>query len=383
MAGERNSRRRWLSLLGLFVVVAVVGGLASFWHLSIGQWRETTDNAYVAGNLVPVTARLEGTVVWIGADENQHVEAGQLLLRLDDSNELRQLQVVEQELALAVREVRALREQVRSQAAQVRQREVTHQLAADEYARRKKLAAVAMVSDEELDAARTRAEEARISLDLSRSALEKARLLSGTMPVQKHPQVQLASARFHQAHLALAKTRIVAPVAGQVASRRVQVGQRVLPGTELMNIVQQDALWVEANFKETQLEHLRPGQAVKLTSDIYGTDEHMAGRVSGVSPATGAIFSILPPQNATGNWIKIVQRVPVRIAIEASQQSPWPLPLGASLAVEVDTHERSGPMLSILDQSSPAIDASFLIPETTEVEKRIAKIIALNMQPDI
>jgi len=382
MNEQPNRRRRWITLLLMVLLLAGAATLASQWYLKVGQWRESTDNAYITGNLVPVSTRLAGTVVWIGTDENHYVEAGQLILRLEDSDERNEVQVLEQQLALAARTVSALREQDRSHATEVSQRQVTHELAGEEYKRRKKLADIAMVSDEELDAARTRSEETRIALDIAHSALAKSRLLSGDMSIDQHPRVKLAAARLRAAHLDLAKTRIVAPVDSHVARRSVQLGQRVLPGEELMSLAQLEAVWVEANFKENQLTHLHQGQPVTMTTDYYGEEQVFTGRLSGISPGTGAVFSLLPPQNATGNWIKIVQRVPVRIELDPGAVHDFPLPLGASLSVSVDTSKRDGPRLTRHTQVGTVAEVAQQMYESAELEATIAQIIADNLDGD-
>ena len=372
-------RRRLISLTLLTLLLVGVTAASGRWYLHTGQWREATDNAYIAGNLIPISTRLAGTVVWVGTEENHYVEAGQVILRLDDSDERNQVQVLEQELALAARTVAALRKQDERYATEVSQRQVTHQRADEEHQRRISLAEISMVSQEELDAARTRSEETRIAWEIARSALDRSRQLSGDMPIEQHPTVMLAAARLRAAHLELDKTRIVSPVSGHIARRSVQLGQRVAPGDELMSLAQLNSVWVEANFKETQLTHVYPGQPVHMTSDLYGEDYVYTGAIVSLGSGTGAAFSLLPPQNATGNWIKIVQRVPVRIALSADSLRDHPLPIGASLAVEVDTHQRDADKLSHDSQAYTAVEAPLLADPGHTFEDSIARIIADNL----
>jgi membrane fusion protein (multidrug efflux system) len=379
MTATLNNRRRLLSLGLVILVLTAAAMLVGRWYVNEGQWRESTDNAYIAGNLVPLSTRLAGTVIWIGAEENQYIDAGQVILRLENSDERNQVEILEQELALATRAVAALREQDRRRATEVDQREVTLQLANEEHQRRLKLAEVSMVSVEELDAARTRSEETRISRDIARSALTRSRLLSGHMPIEQHPSVKLAAAKLRAAHLDLGKTEIVAPVSGLLAVRSVQLGQHVSPGEKLMSLVQLESVWVEANFKETQLTHLYQNQAVTLTSDLYGDELVFTGVVSGIGSGTGALFSLLPPQNATGNWIKIVQRVPVRIELPAEQLQKYPLPLGASLSVVVNTSERTGAKLNLNSRQQTIFAMPQLAGSDEDVDKAISRIISENI----
>jgi len=374
-----NPRRRLLSLALTLLLITCIAIASGLWYLDTGRWRQTTDNAYIAGNLVPISTRLAGTVVWVGTEENHYVEAGQVILRLDDSDERNEVQVLEQELALAVRAVAALRKQDERYATEVSQRQVTHRRADEEHKRRISLAKISMVSQEELDAARTRAEEARISWKIALSALARSRQLSGDMPIEQHPEVKLAATRLRAAHLELNKTRIVAPLSGHIARRTVQLGQRVTPGDELMSLAQLSSVWVEANFKETQLTHIYPGQPVIMSSDLYGDEHEYSGVVVSLGAGTGAAFSLLPPQNATGNWIKIVQRVPVRITFSDDSLRDHPLPIGASLAVDVNTRVRKGARLSEDNKDYTGVAAPLLVQPGDAVEESIARIIAENL----
>jgi len=199
------------------------------------------------------------------------------------------------------------------------------------------------------------------------------------MPIEQHPEVKLAATRLRAAHLELNKTRIVAPLSGHIARRTVQLGQRVTPGDELMSLAQLSSVWVEANFKETQLTHIYPGQPVIMSSDLYGDEHEYSGVVVSLGAGTGAAFSLLPPQNATGNWIKIVQRVPVRITFSDDSLRDHPLPIGASLAVDVNTRVRKGARLSEDNKDYTGVAAPLLVQPGDAVEESIARIIAENL----
>ena len=180
----------------------------------------------------------------------------------------------------------------------------------------------------------------------AREDLNVALAQTGGIEASRHPQVMRAVARVREAALALERTRITAPVNGVVARKGVQLGQRVNAGTPLLAIVELDDAWVDANFKEVQLQRMRIGQPVALTSDLYGDDVIYHGRIKGFSPGTGAAFALLPAQNASGNWIKIVQRVPVRIALDPQELAEHPLRVGLSMHAEVDLHDQGGPVLA-------------------------------------
>ncbi|MBK6582533.1 MAG: HlyD family efflux transporter periplasmic adaptor subunit [Gammaproteobacteria bacterium] len=367
--------RRRVTLILMFLVFALAGVAAGLWYWTVGQWRETTDNAYVTGNLVVVSAQVEGTVVSISTEENDVVATGSELLRLGDGDALQELQLRQQELALAVQEVVALRAQVARARAELALREVTKRLAQEEFQRRENLHRRKMLSDEELDTARTRAEETAGELDTARQVLSETNIRAGTGAIETQPLVMAAAARLRPAFRAWQKTHIVAPVDGEVARRRVQLGQRVEAGTPLFSIAERHHAWVEANFKESQLRNVRPGQPVDIRSDLYGDEYRLSGEVESIGTGTGAVFSLLPAQNATGNWIKIVQRVPVRIALTQDHDPDYPLPFGASLNVSIDTHERSGPRVALQRPTAPVAQTDVFDYPTDAAERMIAVII--------
>jgi len=371
-----NQRRLLISIILILAILA--GGGAAAWYFWQARWYETTENAYLTGNLVEVSAQIGGTVVWIGPEQNQKIHRGQELLRLTDGDERELLELRKHELALAVQDVLTLRAEVERLQAEQRLRAVTHDLAEDEHERRKRLFPKNMVSKEELDAARTREAETRVALETARLALEKARVRAGSQALPEHPAVMVAAARLRTAFRDWRKTQVLSPVDGEIARRRVQAGQRIAAGTPLFSIAQRHNAWIEANFKETELRHIRPGQPVAIRSDLYGREVILKGRVASIGTGTGAIFSLLPPQNATGNWIKIVQRVPVRIGLDQGFDREHPLPFGASLHIRVDTRDRSGPPLAVSQTSDPVADADIYDYQDEGADQLIAQIIASN-----
>ena len=373
---QPGRRKRFISFI--LVIAAIAGACAVSWNYWQGRWYESTDNAYLTGNLIEVSAQIGGTVVWIGREQNHAVHKGQEILRLADGDELQLLALRENELALAVQDVLTLRAEVNRLQAQQRLRVVTHDLAEDEFERRQRLFPKNMVSREELDAARTREAETKVGLETARLALVKAQVRAGTQPLIEHPMVMVAAARLRTAYRNWGKTRVIAPVDGEIARRRAQAGQRIAQGTPLFSIAERGNAWIEANFKETQLRHIRPGQPVEIRSDLYGDDAKLKGRVESIGIGTGSVFSLLPPQNATGNWIKIIQRVPVRISLEEGFDKAHPLPFGASLAVRVDTHNRSAPAMPVKPNSEAVADADIYGYQDEGAEELIARIIASN-----
>ena len=351
-ASPPANKRKSLLLMLLMIFLLVGGGFAWRW-LAVGQYRETTDNAYVGGNVVQITPRSAGTVVAIYADEMDPVHQGQALVTLEDSNARAVLDQAKAELAEAVRQVARLVAQSKQQRAAITQREKELALAEDTERRREVLARKKLAPEEEAQHAKISTEIAVANLEVARRELTTTETLIQNTPVERQPTVLSAETQLRSAYLQWERTRIPAPVSGYVAKCPVQLGQRVEPGDALMAVVPIDDLWVDANFKEDQLANLRLGQAVTLTADLYGDDVVFHGKVQGIAMGTGSAFALLPAQNASGNWIKIVQRVPVRIALDRNELRQHPLRLGLSMRVEVDTHDRSGAVLESA-QSTPS-----------------------------
>lgn len=341
-------RKRWLLIL---LVVVVLAGLASVaWEILYGRWHEDTDDAYVNGNVVQITPQITGTVVSIGADDGDLVQKGQVLVKFDPSDADIALQQAEANLARTVRQVRGLFSNVDGYKADVAAKKVALAKAEADFKRRQNLANDGAISQEELAHARDALDTARSSLTSSEQQLDTNRALVDDTVITSHPDVKAAAAKLRQAYLDDARAVIIAPVTGYVAKRTVQVGQRVQPGAALMAVIPLDQVWIDANFKETQLKHMRIGQPVEIRSDLYGSEVKYSGTVDSLGVGTGSAFSLLPAQNATGNWIKIVQRVPVRIRISPDELAKHPLRIGLSMDVNVNLHDQSGPALA---QQSP------------------------------
>lgn len=369
------ARRRGALLVLVVVLAAALGGWAWWWQ-TVGRFYEATENAYVAGNLVEVTPQVAGTVIAIGADDMQRVEAGQMLVRLDRADAEVALAQAEAGLARAVREARTLYANNLALAADVREREAELARAEEFLARRAPLARQGVVSREELETARTAVAAASAALAATRERLAANRVLTDKVKLEDQPSVLAAAARVREAWLALARAEIPAPVAGTVARRSVQIGQRVAPGARLMAVVPLGGVWVEANFKEAQLRDMRIGQPATVTADLYGARVEYRGRVAGFAAGTGGAFALLPPQNATGNWIKVVQRVPVRIELDPAQLREHPLRIGLSMRVAVEIRDTSGTQLAARAPAAPAFATSVLEVPAAGADARVRAIIA-------
>lgn len=328
-------RKRLLTILALiFLIAGTIWGVRWFLH---SRGHESTDDAYVAGNLVRATPRVAGSVVAVLADDTDFVKQGQVVVKLDDTDARLALAKAEADLGEIVRRISQTFEAHVQQAANLAVKQRTLEQAEADLVRREQAVAVDAISREEAEHARAARDKARSELDLARAQLAASKAEVGGTSVATHPAVKQAEARLREAWLALNRCEIRAPSDGQVAKRSVQIGQQVAPGMALMAIVPMTQLWVEANFKEDQLKGMHIGQPVQLVSDLYGSGTIFHGTVAGLSPGTGSVFSLLPAQNASGNWIKIVQRLPVRIALDSKELAEHPLRVGLSMKVEVET----------------------------------------------
>ncbi|WP_426235330.1 efflux RND transporter periplasmic adaptor subunit [Pseudomonas sp. TWP3-2] len=370
-----NPRKRKVMLLTLAVVVLLA--IAGVWayHEFIGRWNESTDDAYVNGNVVEITPLVTGTVVSIGADDGDLVHEGQVLINFDPNDAEVGLQSAQANLARTVRQVRGLYSNVDGMKAQVNAQQAEVQKAQDNFNRRKNLAAGGAISQEELSHARDDLTSAQNALANARQQLKTTSALVDDTVVSSHPDVMSAAAQLRQAYLTNARSTLIAPVTGYVAKRTVQLGQRVQPGTALMAVIPLDQLWIDANFKETQLRDMRIGQPVDIESDIYGSDVKFTGTIDSLGAGTGSAFALLPAQNATGNWIKIVQRVPVRIHVNAEELAKHPLRVGLSTTVEVNLHDQSGPVLAQQPPQKASFSTNVYDRQLAEADAMIAQLI--------
>jgi membrane fusion protein (multidrug efflux system) len=389
-----NPKRR-TALTAIAVAVLVIGGGYGAWYWINGRHSETTDNAYVQANVVQITAQAGGTVLAINADDTQYVKAGQQLVKLDTADARVALDQAEAQLAQTVRETRVLfannstlQAQIDARQADVARTGADLARAQDDVTRREPLVRSGAVGKEEFDHAaaqlaayKSQYAAAKSALDAAREQLASNQSQTEGTTVAEHPNVLRAAARVREAWIAMQRTEVPAPVSGIVARRSVQVGQRVQAGVPLMAVVPLDNAWVDANFKEGQLQRLRIGQPATLEADVYGKHVVYHGKVEGLGAGTGAAFSLLPAQNATGNWIKVVQRVPVRIALDKGEIAKNPLRVGLSMEVTVDVADQNG--LTLAD--TPRAPAQGAVASTAvfdgvqrDADAEVARIVAAN-----
>ncbi len=374
-----GGRARIMAIIAALFIVAAVA-YTSYWFLVVRHHEETED-AYVQVNVVQVTPQVQGTVSQILVEDTDSVQAGQPLLTFDNADADLAVNQAEAQLAQTVREVRTLYSTYAQSEASVALRVAELARAQDDYTRRQQIKTSGAVSSEELRHAELAVGVAQAAVNAAREQLASGRALIAGTTVERHPNVQRAAAHLQETMLAKSRMTIYAPVGGQIAKRNVQVGQRMNPGMPLMAIVPLDQLWVDANFKEVQLRKVRVGQPVQLTTDLYGSKVVYQGRVIGLAAGTGSAFALLPAQNATGNWIKVVQRLPVRIALDGKELAANPLRIGLSVKATVDLHETpNSPAKAIQTQASAALTGASVNPVESVVKAKVAGIIAANMK---
>ncbi len=393
-APANGNRRK--ALLGVASVVVLAGiAYAIYWALVLNHF-ESTDNAYVQGNVVQLTPQVAGTVISIAADDTDFVKAGQPLVKLDPADARVALDQAEAQLAQAVREARilfvnngTLKAQIDSREADLARARSEVLRAEDDVARRAPLVATGAVGKEEFSHANSQLATAKSVLAAAESGAQAARdqlasnqSLTEGISVDQHPSVLRAAARVREAYLALRRVELLAPVDGYVARRSVQLGQRVQAGTPLLSVVALNDVWVDANFKESQLRNLRIGQPVELQADVYGKKVDYHGTIEGLGAGTGAAFALLPAQNATGNWIKVVQRVPVRIALDPKEMVSHPLRVGLSMDVKVDVRKTDGHMLADASDRASHFSTAVFDDSNAAADAAVSKIIAANVGRD-
>ncbi|WP_329740458.1 efflux RND transporter periplasmic adaptor subunit [Dyella sp. A6] len=370
-------RRALLIVVSIFLLAALAWFLLWLFVFSI---RESTDNAYVGGNQVAISSQVPGTVVAIMADDTEHVKAGQALVKLDPTDANVRLRQASSALAMAVRQVREQTDSADAADAAVAARKVQLAQAQSDLRRHQPLLAAHAESPEIVQHLRDAVAQAQAALDTATAQARAAHAAITGTDIADNPAVQQARANFRAAWIAAQRDTIVAPVSGYVAQRSVQLGNSVQPGQQLMTVVPLHHLWVDANFKEGQLRHIRIGQPVKMTTDLYGSDVVYHGKVIGLGAGTGSVFSLLPAQNATGNWIKVVQRVPVRISLEDKELDRHPLRIGLSADAVVDIRNDNGPVLA-QGEAQPAAVTDVYDKVASQADAEADKIIRANLNP--
>lgn len=378
----QNQRKRKTGLtiaIALFLIVGLAW--AAYWFL-YARYHETTENAYVSGNMVMVNAQTVGTVEAIMADENQEIKAGQVLVKLNPTDAQVALSQAQAQLAQATRQIQNAFNSAGVAHAQLSQAASAVKTAQDAVNRRAKLVGTGAVSKEEYDQARNALTQAQAAYKTATEQSKTASAQIAGTTSSNHPAIEAAKAAFRSAYINHKRLAVLAPIDGVVAKRSVQVGQQIAPGVPLMTIVAANQVWVEANYKETQLANLRVGQPVELTADVYGSSVKFKGTVQGIGIGTGSSFSVLPAQNATGNWIKIVQRVPVRVNLDPEQLKQHPLRVGMSMHVNINTQERNGAVLgAVTGTQAPAnLQTNVYAQDEMEANQLAEQIIQQNLR---
>ena len=373
---KSQQRKKGLSIFILLLLLISIGS-AAYWYFFIKGFEETED-AYVSGNQVMVSAQVAGNISKINVDNMDPVQAGNVLLELDDTNAKLSFEQAKSNLANAVRQISQLNYTVKQLKSAVRANEITLAQAQGNLNRRVQLVKDGAIDKESFQHAKEAVELAKANLTTSQNQLEanQALLLDG--PLSEQPQIQSAVSNLKQAWLNLERTKIRSPIKGYVARRNAQVGQAVSVGGALMAVVTTDQMWLDANFKETQLTHMRIGQPVKIHFDLYGKDKTFDGKVVGIEMGTGSAFSLLPTQNATGNWIKVVQRVPVRIQLDPQQLAENPLRIGLSATVKVNVSDSKGETLRDQAPATTLYSTNVLQYDESAVNNLIESIIRNN-----
>lgn len=331
------ARKRRLLMVAVPVALLVTGLV--LW--GFGGRVVSTDNAYAKALMVEITPEVAGKAIAVPAQANQQVAQGELLFAIDPGDYEIAVRVAQAEVYLQMARVEALRSEIRETAAKQRKAQADADYYAKEVKRLESLREKSVIAESQLDAMRHERDSA--VAEVATLAQEYRRVAVGlgydlNLPMEKHPFYTAALAQLDKAKLDLARTRVTAPMAGVITNKSINVGDLVSPGRPVLSLVQGDTLWVEANLKETELTHVRVGQPVTVTFDAYPGEEYQ-GTVASIAPATGAEFALLPPQNASGNWVKIVQRIPVRIHVTVQPGQP-PLRAGLSAEVGIDTGKR-------------------------------------------
>ncbi|MEQ5185312.1 MULTISPECIES: multidrug efflux MFS transporter periplasmic adaptor subunit EmrA [Providencia] len=373
---QENKRTLWMIIATVIIVLLFVA-YGAYWFLVL-RFQEYTDDAYVSGLQIPIVAQTTGNVTQVNFENTDLVKAGDVLVVLDKTNAQLAYEQAKHDLASTVRKTKELYINGDQYQAQIQQNRVSLAQAQKDYQRRAALGRSGTISKEDLQHSQEAVQLAQAALDISIQQYNANRALLRNTALKNQPAVQQAADSVRSAWINLQRTEIKSPMTGYVSRRNVQVGSQVSPQSSLMAIVPVQPVWVDANFKETQLENVRIGQPVTINSDFYGSNVSYKGTVVGLDMGTGSAFSLLPAQNATGNWIKVVQRLPVRVELDPEQVAKYPLRIGLSMNVTIDIKDQNGPVLSEVQRTIPAFESDVLVLKLNDVDQVIDTIISDN-----
>ena len=373
---KENKRTLWMIIDTIIIVILFVA-YGVYWFLVL-RFQEYTDDAYVSGLQIPIVAQTTGNVTQVNFENTDLVKAGDVLVVLDKTNAQLAYEQAKHDLASTVRKTKELYINGDQYQAQIQQNRVSLAQAQKDYQRRAALGRSGTISKEDLQHSQEAVQLAQAALDISIQQYNANRALLRNTALKNQPAVQQAADSVRSAWINLQRTEIKSPMTGYVSRRNVQVGSQVSSQSSLMAIVPVQPVWVDANFKETQLENVRIGQPVTINSDFYGSNVSYKGTVVGLDMGTGSAFSLLPAQNATGNWIKVVQRLPVRVELDPEQVAKYPLRIGLSMNVTIDIKDQNGPVLSEVQRTTPAFESDVLVLKLNDVDQVINTIISDN-----
>ncbi|RBW47111.1 EmrA/EmrK family multidrug efflux transporter periplasmic adaptor subunit [Psychromonas sp. B3M02] len=372
--------KRKTSFLILFLILLVIGGGWFAYYQLYGKFSQETDDAYVDGDLVTLSPEISGTVSKVVVDEGDYVEKGQVLVSLDNSDAKVALQEAEAKLGVAVRQVRSLFAMSDYTKAKLDTSKVGYNQAINDYKRRQIIVKSGAISEEDLTHYSDQVDTTKSQYIAAQQEFKMSTSLVDNTVIETHPAIKAAVAGVRKSYLSYMRTQIVAPISGYVAKRSVQLGSRVQPSSQLMVIVPLHQVWVDANFKESQMKDMRIGQPVTLTSDLYGEEVEYKGEIESLGIGTGSAFSLLPAQNASGNWIKIVQRLPVKIRLQPDNQEQYPLRIGLSMVAKVDIQDTSGKVLEQTPQTEAKYNTNVYQDILKDADKLVAKILLENLE---
>lgn len=371
-------QKRKQMLFIFFIIIAIAAGAsAAWWYFNLRNV-QSTDDAYVMGNQVAISSQVAGSVISVNYVGTDLVNKGDVLVTLDDTDAKINFKKASNNLAETVRKIKQMYIADDQYSANIQQAKIAYQQALSDYQRRSQLQGAAAISKEDLQHAKNAVNSSKAALDVAVQEYRGNRALIQGTTLEKQPEILQAAESMREAWVALQRTQVRSPVTGYLAERNVQVGETLSPGQSLMSIIPADQMWINANFKETQLNGVRIGQKVSVVTDLYGSDVVFDGRVDGINMGTGGAFSVLPAQNATGNWIKVVQRLPVRITLEQEQLKAHPLRIGLSTTVTLRETNTQGEVLATTQRQTPAYHSNALVVDTASVDNEILGIIKAN-----
>lgn len=376
---ESNGKRS-RSLIGLTLAIILLALSWAIYWLLVLQYYESTDDAYANGNKVFINASISGSITAFYADDTSFVSEGQLLVSLDETKYRLDYEKELAYLADVVLQVRQIFDHVAVAKAQVDFKRAALSKAQYDYDNRSRLVDSKAVSNEDFTHSKDTLKGADADYQQAKAQLQAALAAAGNTDLIDHPSIVKQKATIRSAYYQLKHCSIYAPCNGYVAQRVAEVGKWVVPTTNLMSIIPTDYVWVDANFKETQLAYMRVGQPATVWFDIYGSGRKFKGKVLGIASGTGSVFSIIPPQNATGNWIKIVQRLPVRIGLDVQDLRNYPLRLGLSAEVSIDITDQQLPFLAGKAPEHPIAETNVYSIDFAPVEKAMDEIISANLK---